>query len=309
MKKIILFMVAVLATGAAWAQLPDYNLDFEYWDASSLESDAQVFADYPAMHQVTYPHRGNLAYGWVAPVKLWRTTDAYSGQYALVINRWYNGARIWALMGNCPHHAYNDSCLLSTTQKIYGLSGYYKYYNDNTSRGKAKLTMTTYKLDTVSGHLLILSKDSLIFTPQGNYTKFDLNTNYTDTAIIPDSFAIRFDITGPYSGNPYSDFLYLDALHIINSPVSTAGNATNKENEQKWHIYPNPTNTVLHIEHPSIQDCTLLMYDASGKRVMEINWHQATQIDISKVPNGIYQIKILTPNGAMNTIGQIAIHH
>jgi hypothetical protein len=308
MKKSIVLMLLTLVCYDALAQQADYNLDFENWDQTSLESDAAMFGAFPKMHRVANPYRGNLSYGWVSNVKVWRTTDAYSGHYALVLNQWYNGVKIWCFLGDCSNNRYTDSCLISLPRKIYGVSGYYKFYRDSTAIGKAKFTLTTYKIDTVTHQLKILSKDSILFTPQTTYTYFNMYVHYSDTAQLPDSVAGRFDVSGPFSINPYNNFLYLDALQLHNAPYNAAGFTSFNSDNQTWNIYPNPAKTLLYLEHSSSQENKLMMYNAAGKKMMEINWPQTRQIDISRLPNGTYYFRVIN-GGDTKTIKTIVITH
>jgi len=291
---------------ATQAQSPDYNLDFEYWDSATMTNDSANFAAYPWMHQVADPYTGKLLYGWHAATHYWRTTDAYSGQYALVLNQWYNGGKEWLLMGDCANPTSNDSCRVAIPQRIYGLSGYYKFYPDSNAVGTPKLTIITYKLDSVTQVLGAITKDTLVFASAPAYTWFNMPVSYT--GVQPDSMAVRFDITGPFTTNIYSNFLYLDSLQFHYQPYNAAAVGM-QENDNGWKIFPNPAGNVLYIASDVSQTVHIGLYNADGKKLKEITWPRSAQFDLKHLPDGLYSIKICDEKQGLQLSKKIIVQH
>ncbi len=64
-------------------------------------------------------------------------------------------------------------------------------------------------------------------------------------------------------------------------------------------LYPNPANTILHIDNGDIAMQELLLYDVSGRLLKRVSVHAAkTSLDVSDLQNGIYIIKITSPDAA-----------
>lgn len=287
------------------AQLPDYNLGFEYWDSTTMVNDSASFSAYPAMHQIVQPYKGKLQYGWHSSTNYWRTTDAYAGKYALVLNQWYNGAKVWLLMGDCPNPGSNDSCRVAPAQKIYGVSGYYKFFPDSNAIGKPRLTIITYRINPATQTLQATGKDTLLFAPAQQYTAFNLYIS--DTATQPDSIAVRLDITGPFTTNIYSNFLYLDSLQLHYQRYSAGIPATG--GSHGWKVYPNPARTVLYVTNPSRQPVHIALYNAEGRKLVATDWPAASQVDISQLPGGMYNVKIWDNRQELQAAIPIVIQH
>ncbi|MBU2938369.1 T9SS type A sorting domain-containing protein, partial [Lacinutrix sp. C3R15] len=61
-----------------------------------------------------------------------------------------------------------------------------------------------------------------------------------------------------------------------------------------FQVYPNPTDTILHISNPENQPIVAIeLFNILGKRIVAT---QGNTIDVSKYPSGIYLIKIATKN-------------
>lgn len=226
-----------------------------------------------------------------------RTTDSHSGTYAAIIAMWYFGGKSILAYGsgtdvytNIPKVQFND--------KLYGVSGYYKYLRDSftvndTLNKKMMLHIATYKA-TPTGTLTEMSRDSLLFGTAGTYQHFQLPVSYPNSSTVPDSVSIWFEAKG-YGATKceLSNFLYLDDLTFHFTPLSLK---TNKL-DLKLKIYPNPSSDILNMEYDddiSIQQIHLT--DASGKVVKLFNINTKT-ISISDVAGGTYFLNIKTNLG------------
>ncbi|NLE63043.1 MAG: T9SS type A sorting domain-containing protein [Bacteroidales bacterium] len=75
------------------------------------------------------------------------------------------------------------------------------------------------------------------------------------------------------------------------------GSSIKEVNMHDISIYPNPANTQLSIDNGDIAMQELLLYDISGRLLKRVSVHaNTTSLDVSDLQNGIYLIKITTPN-------------
>lgn len=108
-----------------------------------------------------------------------------------------------------------------------------------------------------------------------------------------------------YSRNPNSH----DPLNIYKEPVKkittwfnngnlnllceTTTHTKNLSNKNQLNIYPIPTNNILNIETHFDNKVFFEIIDISGKTVFSSCFQNKTTIDVSKLPQGIYNIRLL----------------
>ena len=139
---------------------------------------------------------------------------------------------------------------------------------------------------------------STSFSPNGDLPNILLEWNAQDS--VSEYEKNRNNIFQSMQGNrnPFIDNPYL-ATRIWNGP--TAPNSWNvplsikEESTKKISIYPVPTNGIVHIQTYGIEINTINIYNVLGKKVRTIK--NQNQIDISKYPNGLYLIEIITHKG------------
>lgn len=102
----------------------------------------------------------------------------------------------------------------------------------------------------------------------------------------------EFIINVPF---PVTDVVFDPERHLIaRNSTATLGNTTVTWN-QTISVYPNPTNSILHIQKPddlSIEAVTL--YNSLGQIVLESN---STILSIENLPLGVYEIQLSTNQG------------
>lgn len=77
---------------------------------------------------------------------------------------------------------------------------------------------------------------------------------------------------------------------IVNEYVGLNSNLN-----QSFVIYPNPAHDELNIEAESHNDLSILVYNMSGQKVMEMTYVAAGgQLDINTLQNGVYMLQIMT---------------
>lgn len=74
-----------------------------------------------------------------------------------------------------------------------------------------------------------------------------------------------------------------------------------KQTENQIPVYPNPTNGMLYLDN--VLDASIKLYDLSGKLLLkEASLNYNKSMDLSKINNGNYIIKIMTDAGVTNKI-------
>ena len=165
-----------------------------------------------------------------------------------------------------------------------------------------------------------------VFYPSGNNNLTQVSINKsgvissTSNQIVthPDLMNIKWSSTGVWSrfitdvsGNELFKNQYI-ALFIMNDkqsnniikiPIhldaSLFCNALSVEdvNVNDFKLYPNPTTSVLHIQSENEVN-SIIVYNNIGQEIKRQNGEFKTEIDLNKVPAGIYFIKVnLTING------------
>ena len=312
MKYFYFLLLFAVFTNSSKAQ--NYNLGFEDWftniTPSPVSADAGLNTCHPyiigtcyGFHSATVISNNSILTSWSAqPNGILRTTDSHTGTYATIVNMWYNGARGVLAFGNSTD-VYANIPKVQFNNKIYGVSGVYKYKRDifipnDTLKKRALLNIATYKINT-QGILEQISRDSLMFNPTDNYTNFSLPINYSNTNVVPDSVSIWFESKGYNSGTTscgLSHFLYLDDLQFHFTPLST-----NKIEHLKFKIFPNPANETITIEYSSnITVKKIQLVDLSGRIVKTFTNTKDKILYVNDLSKGNYLLTIHTPEGSFS---------
>ncbi|RRO15909.1 T9SS type A sorting domain-containing protein [Flavobacteriaceae bacterium 14752] len=109
--------------------------------------------------------------------------------------------------------------------------------------------------------------------------------------------------------NPYTydfryenGFIFLDITNSAGNVVTFFDNFLSQEEflRQNVKIYPNPVVNDLFIESNQTNIQELLINDLSGRIVLKQDGLENNQLDVSKLRQGIYILKIKTSNGHIN---------
>lgn len=71
-------------------------------------------------------------------------------------------------------------------------------------------------------------------------------------------------------------------------------------------LYPNPVNSILNIAYRDLQEPTLLLFDATGRKLLEHRFRYTSgieQIDVQLLPNAVYLYKVID-KGAVKSEGK-----
>ena len=76
-------------------------------------------------------------------------------------------------------------------------------------------------------------------------------------------------------------------------------------------MYPNPANDVFTISTDSKTGYTATVYDLNGRMVMQESSArgEALMMNVSKLVNGIYLIKVTDPNHRTMSSGKMVVNH
>lgn len=276
------FVLSLLLSSAMMAQSEEWNLDFEEWTDTTLRSTSEYFSMVDG-HDIETPFTG-MPYGWSTSSSQHRTTDALSGQYALVVNKWYFGSNGFVSLGDC-NRAYTP-CLNEINSRVSQIAGYYKYFPDNNLNAKATWIGFDQNLDTISYH-------QFTFEDSEEYTYFELPISYLDTSQLR---YFQFFISSPdiasqpticEDGKKYCNFLYLDNIEI--GLVSSNSDFNFDDNDVR--VYPNPANDFIYIDDPGlIHD--LNIYDIYGRRLRFEQSYLSNRIEVGHLIPGQYILMI-----------------
>lgn len=256
------------------------NSGFEEWDSVSTPPYApdEVIGIY------NIPDAANGSpemWTYEAGFGVLRTTDAYSGLYALVVHTWY---------GHVPETISYEQAIQDAPEYI---SGYYKYnvnvIEDVLPKGQGTVIITNNHQDTIS-----LTNFEFDTTSVYKYFEFELN----QTNESPASIQIVFQNAdnGFHCSEPtrnVCNFLYLDDIKLERQTTGTI-----HPTKDAFKLYPNPSSSHINIDI-DIAEFNTNIYNAQGKLLTTIINEKS--INIEEFPSGLYFIAIQDDN--YNAIG------
>jgi hypothetical protein len=283
MKAIMYLMIICLPFQYASAQTPRYNFDFEDWYTDSLGSERLEHWDHIGWNDnILYQLHGTK-----------KSTNSYSGHYAITIHRWY----------------VIDKDALRLKQPISGkpnsLNGFYTYTDavlavhpdSNAVNDIATVTAYFMKWNTLSNSRDTIGYGYQELSATAGYRPFSCAITYT-TSDYPDSFYIYIRATKSLPGmgcktDPDCSFLTVDNLSFSNAISIDAADAANN----KISIYPNPARQELFIRvHPDVIVQKMYLADIMGRVVM-IQEANIQKIKLNHLSPGNYFLKLQTNEG------------
>ncbi len=312
-------MIALLLVGYL-SNAQDHNLGFEDWHPSvtSYLYDESHFIDSCSLHlmgdsvgRAGFLSETGIIPGWSSTIfGTFRVNDPYSGRYAAVIHTWYNGADAVLTLGDCENILF-DTCKVELPQKLYGISGFYKYLMDVSSSANQQykftsLTIVTYRRDSASRQLVPLTTDTLSFALIDDYTEFYLPVSYPDPAAKPDAVSIWFTSGGAGMTTCVNDhYLYLDDLELHYEPRTTS--IAQPLLSGYVRLYPNPAGEMLRLEYErQVEVYDIRLTDISG-RVVRIYPASDTALDLAGLSPGLYFVAINAAEGRM--VERVVVQH
>ncbi|CAL2108265.1 conserved exported hypothetical protein [Tenacibaculum sp. 190524A02b] len=178
------------------------------------------------------------------------------------------------------------------------------YVTDRNDRKLFKVTPSGTKTTLVSGYAairgVVVVNDAVYFTTYAwNYNKivkYDLKTAETSDYVITnldEPRNLEVDKLGNMyitnGGNGTVTKVYDENL----KPSDATNNIIDVLFNKEVHIYPNPVNNMISITSKDIDISNNTIYNALGKVVLTSN---LSKIDVTKLPSGIYTLKIKGTN-------------
>jgi hypothetical protein len=114
--------------------------------------------------------------------------------------------------------------------------------------------------------------------------------------------------TGKITGTPEEEATYTFTVKATNTfgtdtkelTIITVPNGITSIEDSPIKLYPNPAYDILHIVNEKQQSVQVYIYDFLGKEVMSQNGNDIMQIDISKLPAGVYTVRLQYGNAVEN---------
>lgn len=190
-----------------------------------------------------------------------------------------------------------------------GLTGWYKFYPQ---LGDSILfDVEVWKMGSYSNRGKNNKLSTAITSSTSVYTQFNIPITYTLPPTYCDSAWVSIYPSGNVSAWGYNwphpnTIVMVDDLQWA---YLTTDISINKEMFNVENIYPNPTKTIVNIIYtvPFQNKINIRVIDISG-RVIEtvINDEQSigrykVEVDISKIPSGVYYIEIITEIGCISS--------
>lgn len=291
MKTLIKILGVLLIYNTMYAQSP--TMDFESWN--SLQEPV----------------------GWVSfnfapfcPLAVTKSTDSYSGNYAIQIQAKYCsiiGDTIpgFTLTGKYDTigAGYTIHGGFSYSQRPQQLKGYYKYFPGNSSDTcfaflqLTKWNSITNQRDTI-GSGIFFSTDTT-----ATYTLFTLDVTYLSLQ-NPDTAEIHF--FSSVNANSLNAKLLVDELSFV---VPPGGIISENFDASRFMIYPNPAVNEMKIAMNGMkEEAFLIIYDIMGRRIKNTELKDVvTSLDISDFTDGIYLYQVVSATGEIIGKGKFCV--
>ena len=268
----------------SWLLIDDIKLDnnpvagggFESWIMHSYED-------------AVYWNSFNFVSAIFPPAYVTKTTDAYSGTYAMKITTtlFNNNQDTLAHITN-GRMLYDDfTGGMPVAQNPHKVTGYYKY--TPVGFDSALVALRSYGFDN-QGTYQNIENNLIKLPPASSYTYFEIDLNYTGWPRI-DTLGIAFASSNIYDGQQWAkagSVLILDSLNIEYFPVGMAEN----QNEKPANVYPNPASGQIHFDIETTENILdIMVINLQGQVVINRKMDGKT-LDVSTLPSGMYFYKV-----------------
>ncbi len=294
MRYTIIFILCLSSTISYAQETPDYNLDFEQWEDSTMQvlklfNDADTFIENGKQGIL----EGWGKYGGFTV----RTTDAFNGDYAIVLYDWYGINRDYVSLGENgdPNPSGCGNCGTSISFRPESISFAYKgiltpsFSKSDTVTGKIMVYLTKY--DSLSGHRDTIGIGKINLLPTSDkYKTYKIPFQYSSQQ-TPDSIILLVSLNEYFNHCIICALMFFDNFEFHRKGTSVIS----PEGKSLLHIYPNPLDkSELNIlNKSSSRFISVKMYNSSGVFISEITIppHSQRKYSMSGLENGIYYLK------------------
>jgi hypothetical protein len=245
------------------------------------------------------------------PVTLTKTTDAYSGSYAAKMETKQWGT--FLLPGLLVSGDFTTASPFIIQGKPYTelpikFKGYYKY--TSVSNDSAAIFAMITRYNTLTGKRDTIADASLaVLATVTTYTPFDIDFNYHNPYVSPDSIDIVFSSSaagGSFQGQVGST-LFVDEISL----EYPSGITENIFSEISVDLYPNPSDESIRIfsQENDLKECTGIIYALNGDKICTIsNLSNNYLLNTKLFPGGKYFLNIYSEKELIATKKFTVVH-
>jgi len=303
---IILVLLISMSSTNLIGQTSEWNLDFEQWDLSDKTYDLWHDTTIVENRVAIFPPNWHFRPDHIPESNgLAQTTDATNGNYAVALSGYYQYEVMRIISGK-------DAAKpgWSIDFRPTEFSGDYKAIllgSCDSLRTYVDLYLTKYDInknqrDTIGQANLVLNESNI-------YKQFNLQINYKDESIIPDTVIIvlakeRFGFDVPPACLECSH-VFFDNLKLIEDASTDITN----QNISSIEIYPNPAMDYIIIKS-GCEDC---LYDVTftslGGKLAKKYYSIKDVIDLqnSELGNGVFFVRIVETLSGKNFYKKITL--
>lgn len=292
MKRIFTLIIAFFAVSVMFAQIQPLNPSFENWSAVSI---GQLPDGWDGLNK-------DIGFGISVETVTKSDTDPQEGTYSVKLTTVNN-----SIAGDLPG-AITLGVIDLTNQTITGgmpytdkpaqLTGYYKF-------NPAATDTATIGIALYNGADTIGQGSVNIIDAVSTWTEFTIDITYTGT-LFPDTMNVLC-ISSIQESPVVGTELEVDNLQLVGGSVDVPQNLMG---EKEFSISPNPANTFVNINIPSVNnDVKIVLHNTVGQVVYSNTFNNVNEvkerIDISELNSGIYFVEII--NGSKSSIEKLII--
>jgi hypothetical protein len=130
----------------------------------------------------------------------------------------------------------------------------------------------------------VILPEGTVFEP---YMEASTMNEYAMALVNP-----AFQLPGTATVDIYAENLYNTKRYLVHYTVFTG---VDDKTMPLVQVYPNPVSGTLNVN--GLQDATIELFSANGKKVMTLAGFSGNSIDVSALPAGIYIMKLETTEG------------
>jgi len=189
----------------------------------------------------------------------------------------------------------------------YHVSTYYDAIDGGTGSAINLKNNLTVVMDTIAEHTYLWEfalkmynasfkpnspEASRVFLHHNKLMGFSLAYCDNDETTSRENFIGSTDMPANHSNDNYITADYFGSLLLVD-PNATGTSVDLIQKNAGFNIYPNPVNDRLYIRFPELSSKALVsVYDQNGRIILQQSHQSGTALDVSGLPEGIYQLAV-----------------